>query len=177
MPFFFQASSRLSAYAILPWDSNSNAVVPPPELTAGPLFAATAVENVCVKFAHWICWYVGFPKPLFGLYAATIRLPSVRKAAGPQGMFQNFSGFDAFPLLPLLLPPGVHAASSVAAATPPAPASRVRRVKPAPLGCEAITGSSPMAAPLPIHRIRRRIESFEGSGRERPRASSCVHSL
>ncbi len=31
-------------------------MVPPPELTAGPLFAATAVENVWVKFAHWICW-------------------------------------------------------------------------------------------------------------------------
>src|SRR3954453_11698583 len=94
-------------------------------------------------------------------------------------MFQNLIGAVGLPppLLPPLLPPGLQAARSVAAATPPAPASRVRRVKPAPECCEAITGSSPMAAPLPDHRIRRRIESFEGAGRERPWSSSCVPSL
>ena len=67
MPFFFQLSSRLSAYAILPCCSNWNAWVPPPELTAGPVLDATAEEKVWVKFAHWIAWYVAAGSPLFGL--------------------------------------------------------------------------------------------------------------
>jgi hypothetical protein len=73
------------------------------------------------------------------LYAAAIRWSSFRKAGVPQGWFQNFSGWLALPeppLLPLLLQ--AASAATVAALTP-APSS-VRRVKPDPVGRDAIFG-------------------------------------
>jgi hypothetical protein len=42
---------RLSAWAMNPWWAKRRAWLPPPELTAGPVFEETAEEYVCRKFA------------------------------------------------------------------------------------------------------------------------------